>query len=228
MLIYYFEFDQEEHKPFVPHFHNSRTNSNLNLNHHLASNKYLKDLNDQLDYAIEYATPIHQWPTSEQVECDEDVYLSSLRQLDKNIAAAIAGVTPTGVHKTTVRSSFNPNKRLSYVNSNNPTNSGTNRPFGSSSTSFHQNLNNISSFGDNYSTNTRAFPYDRLGSQARLTSINSNKQLNNTNSTPSNASTTRTLISNGIPNYRGNSTCKIYQDLDDIKAHTGEFKGHLV
>lgn len=30
----------------------------------MASSKYLKDLND-MDYAIEYATPI-QWPPSEQ------------------------------------------------------------------------------------------------------------------------------------------------------------------
>jgi hypothetical protein len=194
------------------------------LNHHLASNKYLKDLNDQLDYAIEYATPINQWPI-EQTECDEDVYLSSLRQLDKNIAAAIAGVTPScQPNKSTGRLSFNQNKRLSYINNHNQSNNtALNRPFGTSSNSFHQNLNNVSSFGDNYiMANTRAFPYDRLGSQARLTSINSNKQLNNM------PSSNKVHISNGIGNYRGNSTCKIYQDLDDSQTHNGEFKGHLV
>ena len=201
----------------MPHFHNSRTNSNLNLNHHLASNKYLKDLNDQLDYAIEYATPIHQWPNNEQTECDEDVYLSSLRQLDKNIAAAISGVTPM-CHSNKIRSSFNTNKRLSYINTQNQSSSNAiNRPFGASSNSFHQNLSSVSSFGDNYLMTTRAFPYDRLGSQARLTSINSNKQLNS-------IAPTNKIHSN----YRGNSSCKIYQDLDDMKSHNNEFKGHLV
>ena len=192
----------------------------------MASNKYLKDLNDQLDYAIEYATPINQWPV-EQTECDEDVYLSSLRQLDKNIAAAIAGVAPScQSNKSASRSSFNHNKRLSYINNHNQSNNSNNvlnRPFGTSSNSFHQNLNNAPSFGDNYIMATRAFPYDRLGSQiGSQARINSSKQLNNM--PPSN----KVHISNGIGNYRGNSTCKIYQDLDDTQTHNGEFKGHLV
>ena len=179
-------------------------------------------MNDQLDYAIEYATPINQWPI-EQTECDEDTYLSSLRQLDKNIAAAIAGVAPScQPHKSTSRSSFNQNKRLSYINNHNQSKNVLNRPFGTSSNSFHQNLNNIPTFGENYVMGTRAFPYDRLGSQARLTSMNSNKQLNNI------PASNKVHVSNGIGNYRGNSTCKIYQDLDDNQTHNGEFKGHLV
>lgn len=52
---------EDEHKPFVPHLN---INNHFNQNH-LASSKYLKDINDQLDYAIEYATPIHQsWPST--------------------------------------------------------------------------------------------------------------------------------------------------------------------
>lgn len=170
------------------------------------------------------------------------MYLHSLRQLDKNIAAAIAGVSASSSNMTqpltsnpntnSMRSSFNPNNRLSFIN----------RPFGTaSSSSFHQNLNNISSqFADNYLMETRAFPYDRL-SQARLTSINSNKQLNvvptsiqqlqhqmhNVNATPVNT--------NNNSNFKANSSCKIYQDLDefkthgeDLKSHLHEFKGHLV
>jgi hypothetical protein len=35
-----------------------------NMNVQPMSSKYFADLNDQLDYAIEYATPIHQsWPS---------------------------------------------------------------------------------------------------------------------------------------------------------------------
>jgi hypothetical protein len=197
----------------------------------MISNRYLKNLTDQLDYAIEYATPIHQsWPV-EQNEVDDDVYLSSLRQLDQNIAAAIAvtegsnnsskianNVTSNPIQlPSSLRSSFNHTNRLSFIN----------RPFAVNSNSFHQNLNNLTasysdnnnnSINSNYLSETRGFPYDRL-SQARLTS---NRQLNSNNQLQS-------------INQRTNSTCKIYQDLDEFKGHLDElkgqyndFRGHLV
>jgi hypothetical protein len=84
---------EEEHKPFVPHLSiqnmNSLSQSKQNLSHHIHShhshlhsghnyhanghlqqqqtNKYLKEISDQMDYAIEYATPIHQsWQNEPQ------------------------------------------------------------------------------------------------------------------------------------------------------------------
>ena len=152
------------------------------------------------------------------LECDDDIYLSSLRQLDKNISAAIATSSTsnvihpaTALAKTTIRSSFNPNNRLSFMSTtHNP------RSFANSS-SFHQNLNNISSFGDNYLVQTRAFPYDRM-SQNRLTSISSKQQIN----MPISNSNNNTSFNN-----RANSSCKIYQDLDEFKGHLDELKGHM-
>lgn len=201
--------------------HNLLSNNHIHQSN-MISNRYIKDLTDQLDYAIEYATPIHQsWPV-EQNELDDDVYISSLRQLDQNIAAAIAvtegsnnsnkinnkavNKVPSNINQvqSSLQSSFNPSNRLSFIN----------RPFVPNSSSFNQNLNNLTeSFSDNnnsinnnYLNETRGFPYDRL-SQARL---NTNSQMHN-------------------------STCKIYQDLDEFKGHLDElkgqyndFRGHLV
>lgn len=45
---------EDENKPFVPQM-NQRVSS-----------RYFKDLNDRLDYAVEYATPIHQSWQSDQ------------------------------------------------------------------------------------------------------------------------------------------------------------------
>lgn len=81
--------------------------------------------------------------------------------------------------------------------------SSRHRPFGAQNTSssFHQNLNQMpTSVDNNYLMETRAFPYERL---------------NQTNSG------TESSNHNNIHTYRANSNCKIYQDVD-------EFKGHLV
>jgi hypothetical protein len=138
---------------------------------------------------------------------EEDLYLSSLRQLDKNLTIT-AGLKPSSTVNSTMRSSFNPNNRLSFVN----------RPIATSA-SFNQNLNSYSGgAGDNYLIETQAFPYDHLSQQ----------QLQQK----------RPQIGGGI-NYRANSSCKIYQDLDEYKGHLEdlqagpaphqtEFKGHLV
>lgn len=129
--------------------------------------------------------------------CEDDVHINSLRQLDHKLTAALADGSILTVQKPTNRHSI------------------LNRPFGATS-SFQQNLNHISSVGgnlDNFLLETRAFPYERLkqatdssssSNQSNVgASINSNQQLNN------------------IHNFRANSSCKIYQDVD-------EFKGHLV
>ena len=113
--------------------------------------------------------------------CDDDIHITSLRQLDNKLCAALAdnAMSTAQINKTT--SSFTNNR-----------NSVLNRPFGISN-SFHQNLNNL---GDNYVSEARAFPYERLGQASIETSVPNQ-------------------------NYRSNSSCKIYQDLD-------EYKGHLV
>ena len=84
--------------------------------------------------------------------------------------------------------------------------SGRHRPFGAQNTSssFHQNLNQIPTTADNnYLMETRAFPYERL------------------NQTNSGTESGNHINHNNIHTFRANSNCKIYQDLD-------EFKGHLV
>lgn len=66
---------------------------------------------------------------------------------------------------------------------------------------------------------TRAFPYDRM-SQNRLTSISSKQQINIPISNSNNNNNTSF-------NNRANSSCKIYQDLDEFKGHLDELKGHM-
>ncbi len=125
-----------------------------------------------------------------------------MRQLDHKLANALAeGSLLGGKHTSNMTSSL--------MNTGNR-HSGA-RQFGTSnSNSLHQNLNQLSSIGDNYMMETRAFPYERLaqtnagGLDASSAHIHSS-HLNN----------------NHAHNYRTNSSCKIYQDLD-------EFKGHLV
>lgn len=147
-----------------------------------------------------------------------------MRQLDKNITAAISNVNPSkrsslSMHPNTIRANYNPANRLSFVN----------RPFGLSNTaSFNHNLNSLtSSITDNY-PDTRGYPFDRLN-QTKLVYSN-NKLLNG----PITSTQAYNTINN---NYRPNSSCKIYQDLDqdvrgkfeDLKGHlNSEFKGHLV
>lgn len=66
----------EEHKPFMPHIRHPNRLSQA----HLTSSKYLKELNDQLDYPIEYATPIHQsWPSDPTNGKHQNPSLSLLR-----------------------------------------------------------------------------------------------------------------------------------------------------
>lgn len=92
------------------------------------------------------------------------------------------------------------------------------RPFGAT-TSFQQNLNQISSVGgnlDNFLLETRAFPYERLKQP------NSNDSSSASNQSSSNVATINSTNQiNNIHNFKANSNCKIYQDVD-------EFKGHLV
>ena len=127
-----------------------------------------------------------------------------MRQLDHKLANALAEGSLLGSkHVSNMTSSLmNTGNRHSGV-----------RQFGTSnSNSLHQNLNQLSSIGDNYMMETRAFPYERLtqanggggGLDASSAHIHSS-HLNNSHA----------------HNYRTNSSCKIYQDLD-------EFKGHLV
>ena len=87
-------------------------------------------------------------------------------------------------------------------------------PFGGTTSSFQQNLNNISQVGgnlDNFLLETRAFPYERLKQANSSTNADSS----------SNQSNGSNQITNNIHNFRTNSSFKIYQDVD-------EFKGHLV
>jgi hypothetical protein len=101
---------------------------------------------------------------------DDDVYLTSLRQLDKNISAAIAaGQSSHNIHHQTtlnksnlnntniIRSSFNPNaNRLSFANRQAAQQQQQQQQAnGASSSSFHQNLASIAaSFGDNNHSNS--------------------------------------------------------------------------
>ncbi len=140
---------------------------------------------------------------------DDDIHISSLRQLDHQISAALMAQEGS-LH--TLKSS--PNNMSSSM-----TNTGNrhlgNRSFGvnqNMGNSYHMNLNQIngSTNGDNYQLETtRAFPYERLTQVTAEPTITINTNSNNSNKNPN------------MTNYRGNSTCKIYQDLD-------EFKGHLV
>lgn len=209
---------EDEYRPFVPHlqsnFQKGHPSQLMNQN----ANKYFKDINDPADYVIEYASPMHQqqWLNDPgkfkknkkfffdnfdiyilKEVCEDDVHINSLRQLDHKLTAALADGSILTVQQPTNRHSI------------------LNRPFGATS-SFQQNLNHISSVGgnlDNFLLETRAFPYERLKQATDSSSssnqsnvgatFNSNQQLNN------------------IHNFRANSSCKIYQDVD-------EFKGHLV
>ncbi len=120
---------------------------------------------------------------------DDDIHISSLRQLDHKLSNALAESS-----LLTVKANNNNNLNSSSLMNSASGRISVNRPSFSGATntgSYHQNLNQMSSLsGDNYLMETRAFPYS-----------NSNN--------------------NNINNLRTNSTCKIYQDVD-------EFKGHLV
>jgi hypothetical protein len=270
-LNYHFDINgfengmEEEHKPFMQTLKHQKYNNHhqhtltKHSGHHL-SNKYFSDMNDQLDYAIEYATPIHHNnnlidPTISGGEMmlmneDNDVYLASLRQLDKNLTAAAAAMQHNQLNNTSiVRSSFNPN------NNNNLNRSNFNL---NNKTSFHNNLNNLTSsfindtsssaastakssltnntflnnFQDTLTSNNRPFPYDTIMS-------NSRSRLNNNNNNSSirpiiKSSQTNINLLNQNPNsFRTNSTCKIYSDLSDLNKKTlnRDFKtskGHLV
>ena len=157
--------------------------------------------------------------------------MSSLRQLDKSISAAIAGVSATkaqsqlgsnnnnyvasGYHggASTIRSSFNPGSRLSFAN----------RPYGVS-TSFHQNLNSLCAFGNGDANaaalsgvdSARAFPYDRL-SQARLACLNPTTTATGT-TTGMAASSNTHINSNRNLNIPINSSSQMAHHLRSLKS----------
>ena len=125
--------------------------------------------------------------------CEDDIHINSLRQLDHKISAALNSEGAL----LTVKPS---NITSSIITSSNQ----ASRPFGSDNmrSSFHNNLNQLASNGENYlMETTRAFPYERL---TQTHSGDGSVQINNNKNA-----------------FKGNPACKIYQDLD-------EFKGHLV
>jgi hypothetical protein len=182
--------------------------------------------------------------------------LTSLRQIDQNIAAAINGSVTMPQHQrgtgamsatATLTMGASPSSAAAAISLNSSINRNSyllSRP----SNSFHQNLNGIASLAESsYGGETRAFPYERLSqtrlSQSRLGPYESNtntatsqfklKQPSQTNlsNLPVNSSTIQSAASAILANnihYRTNSNCKIYQDLDEYKDSSDEFKGHLV
>ena len=183
-LAYHFDFNghhglyDDEHKPFVTYLsmniNGQRRHHGTGLRHQpQVSSKYnFSDLtgggSEQLDYAIEYATPIHsgggasggenggdendnenenEENNNKNNNNNENIYLSSLRQLDRNLTAAISSSNITNKHlnnSNIIRSSFNPNSnRLSFGNRSSSNNSNNNNV--NNSSSFHQNLNSIAS-----------------------------------------------------------------------------------
>ena len=124
-----------------------------------------------------------------------------MRQLDHKLTAALAEGSLLTVQ---------PTNRHSILT----------RPFGAT-TSFQQNLNQISSVGgnlDNFLLETRAFPYERL-KQPNSLGNDSSSASNQSSSNVATINSTNQL--NNIHNFKTNSNCKLYQDVD-------EFKGHLV
>lgn len=243
-LNYHFDFGggfDDENKPFVTHINNM-------------SSKYLAELGESgncLDYAIEYATPIHQssWPTSSATDpadmMDDEVYLTSLRQLDKNISSNIYQSKPVNLNNTNVvRSSFNPN--TGNTNNRFNTNYHNHRPpghFGSTtaavnsssskhlnSSSFHQNLNgllaaNNSSFVDSKQTApTHGHANSVYFQEARPFPYDrSSSRLNVTGSRPhlnnvpliKSSQNNINLLSSQL---RTNSTCKLYPDQEFTRS----------
>jgi hypothetical protein len=204
---------------------------------------------------------------TKEIGADEELYLTSLRQIDQNIAAAInGGVAALPRHHQHGAMSATATLTMGTSPSNSSAaaaaaaislNASINRNsylFGRPSNSFHQNLNGIASLVTESTLGggggeTQAFPYERM-SQSRLSqtrlgtyeSSNTNtatrsqfklKQPSQTNlsSLPVNSSTIQSAASAILANnihYRANSNCKIYQDLDEYKDSSDEFKGHLV
>ena len=155
---------------------------------------------------------------------DDEIYINSLRQLDKNLSAALAGVSASTILKQQHGSFNNATNRYSSLVA------AASHQFGVSP-SFNQSLNQLSHMGgggDNILLEARAFPYERLSqnidssiyhpqapTQHHL-HLHHQQQLGNLPTTSSQSNS-----SHSYGNTLNSASCKIYQDLD-------EFKGHLV
>ena len=235
---------EDENKPFMPHLRHQNRLSRSQL----TSSKYLKDLTDQLDYPLEYATPIHQAWQNEQatdIGCDDELYINSLRQLDKNITAALAGVSASAA----LKQHHHHQQQQQQLQS--PYMQFTNRyssqyDASPSFSSLNHGSSPLGCVDPNILIETRAYPCERIEpstsgiyqphphpqqqpqqqqqplSQPSKLTFNANGQPLNQIVLPS-ANSLYSSAANNLHHF-GNlnaSTCKIYQDLD-------EYKGHLV
>jgi nephron len=230
-LNYHFDLNahgfEDEHKPFVPHLHsavNQKAYHNKNIP---ISAKYLKEMSDHLDYAMEYATPIHHnsWQLDKANEImDDDVYLSSLRQIDHNLSQ----------QQQQQQQSFGTQQRHHQLNNGSRQNLMGSRQHFCDSPTFNCNYNQITSVIDSSLKNLgpQAFPYERSSHSMKFRHNNNNSttNLNNNNKQKietnynSNHHRPQSLVrnsTNGLYTFNANTANKVYQDLN-------EFKGHLV
>jgi len=157
-----FQFE-DEYKPFVPHLQQHQKQQLMPNVQHKQHLKYVKSLGQQNpEYSFAYAWEgVDQGLGGNEVRDDdeeEDVHISSLRQLDHKISAALQ-------HQ---------DMSASLLNTANRHLTSSNRPFGSGYSNSNNNNNTNSSFNlslgqvgtaEEYLMEARAFPYERLSHQ---------------------------------------------------------------